>query len=115
MSDTDRLDDQHDDQHGEQHGDHVVAPQLRRLQRALVDLGAPVPDGWARSADDGRFVFGSLSPRQFDRLVCLLEDLAEHRPVEVTIMGGPRLFDPSAPAGPVPAPRVSSVHMVVPQ
>lgn len=95
--------------------DHVVAPQLRRMRRALTDLGAPVPDQWVVEAD-GTFSFASLTSPQFDRLLCLLEDLAEGRPVHVTVMGGgERLFDPGAPAGPVAAPRVSSVHMVVPQ
>lgn len=95
--------------------DPVVAPQLRRMRRALTDLGAPVPDQWV-AEDDGTFRFTALTAQQFDRLVCLFEDLAEGRPVHVTVMsGGDRLFDPGAPSGPVAEPRVSSVHMVVPQ
>jgi len=95
--------------------DHVVTPQLRRMRRALTDLGAPVPDQWVAEVD-GDFRFTTLTSTQFDRLLCLLEDLADGRPVQVTVMGGgDRLFDPGAPAGPVATPRASSVHMVVPQ
>lgn len=95
--------------------DHTTEPQLRRMRRALADLGAAVPEEWVHQVD-GRFEFASLTPAQFDRLLCLLEDVAEHRPIEVTVMdGGPRLFDPGAPAGPVAEPRPSSIHMVVPR
>jgi hypothetical protein len=48
--------------------------------------------------------------------MCLFEDLAEGRPVNVVITrGGPTLFDPIAPQGPVQPAVPSSVHMVVPQ
>ena len=89
-------------------------PQVRRMRRALTDLGAPVPEQWVHASDD-TFTFDALTATQFDRLLCLIEDLAEDRPVHVTVMSGPRLFDPGAPAGPVAIPQQSSVHMVVPQ
>lgn len=93
-----------------------IEPQLRRFARAMADIGAPVPRDWASQVDTERVSFSSLSPKAFDRLVCLMEDLAAHRPITVTVMrGGPTLFDAGAPAGPVAPPVVSSVHMVVPQ
>lgn len=92
-----------------------IEPQLRRFSRALADLGMPVPADWASQDDPDVVQFQSLTPKQFDRLLCLLEDLAAGRTVQVTIVrGGPTLFDPGAPTGPVPAPTSSSVHMVVP-
>ncbi len=92
-----------------------VEPQLRRFARAMADLGAPVPAEWAHH-DGDQVTFGDLTAKQFDRLICLVEDLAARRTVTVTVMrGGPSLFDPGAPAGPVPAPVASTVHMVVPQ
>lgn len=94
----------------------VIEPQLRRLRRALTDVGMPVPVEWATPNAEGGFDFGSLTATQLDRLICLLEDIAENRPIEITVMrGGPTLFDPGAPAGPVVAPSTSSVHVVVPR
>lgn len=91
-----------------------IEPLLRRLSRALADLGSPAPNDWASSDDGETFNFSSLTGRQFDRLVCLVEDLAANRPVQVTIVrGGPTLFDPGAPSGPSPTPVPSSVHIVV--
>lgn len=94
----------------------VIEPRMRRLQRALGDLGLPVPADWVTPNDDGTVDFSTLSERQFDQLLCLFEDIAANRPIEVIITrGGPTLFDPGAPAGPVPAPAQSSVHVVVPR
>ncbi len=95
--------------------DTRYTPRLRRALRALSDLSAPVPEDWITVDDDGNATFATLPAQAFDRLVCLLEDLAEHRPVEVTVVRtGPTLFGPIAPRGPtnsVPAP--SSVHPVI--
>jgi hypothetical protein len=92
-----------------------VESQLRRFARAMVDIGAPVPADWA--TQDGDVVdFKALTPKQFDRLICLVEDIAARRPIHVTIMrGGPTLFDPGVPAGPVVQPAQASVHMQVPR
>lgn len=93
-----------------------IEPQLRRFARAMADIGAPVPKDWATQDDTDMVSFGSLTPKQFDRLICLMEDIAAHRPITVTVMrSGPTLFDPGVPAGPVAPPVVSSVHMAVPQ
>lgn len=93
-----------------------IEPQLRRFARALGDLGMPVPADWATQDTIDRVDFASLTARQFDRLINLLEDIAARRPVSVTVVrGGPTLFDPGAPAGPVAPPAPSSVHMVVPR
>ena len=93
-----------------------IEPQLRRFARALADLGAPVPAEWATQDDADLVQFGSLKPKQFDRLICLIEDLAANRPIHVTITrGGPTLFDPGAPAGPIARPVPSTVHLVVPR
>lgn len=93
-----------------------IEPQLRRFARALADLGAPVPGDWATQDDQQSVQFRSLTPKQFDRLICLVEDLAANCPIHVTITrGGPTLFDPGAPAGPLPRPARSSVHLVVPR
>ncbi len=93
-----------------------MEPQLRRFARAMADLGAPVPKDWATQDEPDAVSFGSLDPKAFDRLLCLMEDLAANRPITVTIMrGGPTLFDPGAPAGPVASSVGSSVHMVVPR
>lgn len=95
---------------------NTVDPQVRRFQRSIADLGMPVPPAWAEVQADETVTFSSLTLTQFDRLIRLLEDLADHRPVTVTVMqGGASLFDPGAPQGPVPTPRPSTVHMVVPQ
>ena len=93
-----------------------IEPQLRRFERALGDLGMPVPADWATQDDLETVGFKSITARQFDRLICLMEDLAARREVRVTIVrGGPTLFDPGAPAGPVAPATPSSVHMVVPR
>lgn len=90
-------------------------PRLRRAVRALIELDAPVPGDWVRLDDEGNASFCELPAAAFDRLVCLLEDLAEGRPVTVTVMrGGPSLFDPGTPSGPTATPPVSSVHLAVP-
>ncbi len=92
-----------------------IEPQLRRFARAMADLGAPVPTNWVAQDDPDVVTFGRLSPKAFDRLLCLMEDLAAHRPITVTVTrGGPTLFDAGAPAGPVAPPTASSVHMMVP-
>jgi hypothetical protein len=94
----------------------VIEPRQRRLTRVLADLGLSVPAGWATVNEDGTVDFSTLAERQADQLLCLLEDIAANRPVQVIITrGGPSLFDPGAPAGPMPAPVTSSVHVVVPQ
>lgn len=91
-----------------------IEPLLRRFSRALRDIGAPVQGDWASSEDGETFDFAALTERQFDRLVCLVEDLAANRPITVTIArGGPTLFDPGAPVGPSTTPSQSSVHIVV--
>jgi len=93
-----------------------VEPQLRRFAQAMADLGAPVPDGWARQDSPEAVTFGALTPAQFDRLLCLLEDLAAGRAVNVTVLrGGPSLLQTGAPAGPSASPITSIAHMVVPQ
>lgn len=93
-----------------------VEPQLRRFARVIEDLGMPVPADWATQDDADTVRFSDLSARQFDRLLCLLEDIAARRPVQVTITrGGPTLFDPGAPAGPAVRPTASTVHMAVPR
>ena len=92
-----------------------IEPQLRRFARALGDLGLPVPADWATQDDLETVHFGDLTARQFDRLVCLLEDLAAGRPVTV-VRGGPTLFSAGTPAGPVSPPAApSTVHIVVPR
>ena len=93
-----------------------IEPQLRRFARAMADLGAPVPNDWAARDNPDVVTFGDLSPKAFDRLVCLVEDLAANRPTTVTLMrGGSTLFDVGPTTGPVAPSVVSSVHMVVPQ
>lgn len=91
-------------------------PWMRRLRRAIRDLGLPVPAEWANVGDDGGVTFGALDARRADQLLCLLEDIAAGRPVRVIAGGGgPALFDVGPPAGPVAPVPASSVHMVVPQ
>lgn len=93
-----------------------VEPQLRRFAQALADLGAPVPDDWATQDGPDAVTFGALAPAQFDRLLCLLEDLAAGRALEVTVVrGGPSLLQTDAPVWPSAPPTSSIVHMVVPQ
>lgn len=90
-------------------------PRLRRAARALADLGAPVSADWIMLDDAGVAHFAPLDATVFDRLVCLLEDIAAQRPVEVTVLrGGPTLFGAGAPPAPAPVPAPSSVHLVVP-
>lgn len=91
-----------------------IEPRMRRFARALTDLGAPVPRDWATADGLDSVDFGSLTAKQFDRLVCLLEDIAQNRPIVVSVMrGGPNLFAQGVPTGPVSAPVTSTVHIVV--
>ena len=93
-----------------------IEPQLRRFARAAADLGLPVPADWATQDDLDTVRFGDLTARQFDRLLCLLEDLAGRRLVNVTIVrGGPSLFSAGVPSGPVAPPAPSTVHIQVPR
>lgn len=90
-------------------------PLHRRALMALSDLGAPVRPNWIRLASDGRASFGDLTPEAFDKLVCLLEDLAARRPTNVFFVRcGPTLFDPGGPEGPVEPPPTSTVHLSIP-
>ena len=92
-----------------------IEPQLRRFARAMTDLGAPIPENWATQDQADAVAFGDLTPKAFDRLLCLMEDLASGRSITVTVMrGGPSLFDPGPPPGPVAPVVPSSVHIVVP-
>lgn len=96
-------------------------PRKRRLMRAIADLGMPVPDNWVQLEfdDEGNPVqahFASLSWRALDKLVCLLEDLAENRQITVVhTRSGPTLFDEVPMPSPQPARAVSSFHMEVPR
>ncbi len=93
-----------------------IEPQLRRFARAAADLGMPVPADWATQDHIDTVHFGDLTARQFDRLVCLLEDLAARRQVHVTVVrGGPSLFSAGTPGGPVAPPSPSTVHIQVPR
>lgn len=93
----------------------AVDPRLRRFTRALADLGMPVPADWATSSDATRVEFADLSWHVFDRLVCLMEDLADHRPVAVVVApSGPTLFDPGAASGPTTTSSGAGLHIVVP-
>ena len=99
----------------EYHRVMAIDPRMRRFARALADLSFQVPTDWARHNGDDQVEFGPLSWKVFDRLVCLVEDLAEGRPVQVTVMqGGPTLFDMGSAHGPLPAPRPRTVHIEVP-
>lgn len=94
----------------------TIEPRLRRFSRVARDLGIDLPADWVDHSDPQVVRLAPLSATQFDRLLCLLEDLHEGRPVNVIITrGGPTLFDPGAPAGPVVPAVPSSAHMVVPQ
>ena len=64
-------------------------PQLRRFARALDDLGLPVPADWATFSDEQTVTFCSISARQFQRLVNLLERIAETQPDEYSYEPGP--------------------------
>ena len=91
-----------------------IEPLLRRFSYAMADLEATVPANWATQTEDDVVEFGSLTRKQFDYLVCLVEDLARNRPINVTVMrSGPTLFDPGPPSGPVVIPAPSTVHHVV--
>jgi hypothetical protein len=93
----------------------TIEPQLRRFARAAADLGLPVPADWV-AHDDHEVTFSSLTPRQFDAMIRLLEDIAANRPIVVTRgQTGPSLFDVGPAVGPAPTPFVSSVHMSVPR
>ena len=70
-----------------------------------------MPADWATQDDLETVHFGDLTARQFDRLVCLLEDLAAGRPVTV-VRGGPTLFSAGTPAGPVSPPAAPSTVTV---
>ncbi len=95
---------------------NCIEPQLRRFSRSASDLGLPVPVDWVEVHPDGTVTFAPLTAAQFNRLVCLLEDIADDRPVNVTVVqGGASLFDVGAPQGPTPSHVASSVHMVVPK
>ncbi len=91
------------------------SPRLRCALRALADLGVSTPGDWITLDDDGNAIFAPMSAGLFDRLVCLLEDLAEQRPVNVTVARtGPTLFDPGTPEDPTtPTPAPSTVHPVI--
>jgi hypothetical protein len=95
--------------------EHRWSPRLRRAIRALADLGVSTPSDWITLDDEGNAVFAPMPAKLFDRLVCLLEDLAEQRPVNVTVVRtGPTLFDPGAPTGPTASvPTASTVHPVI--
>jgi len=97
------------------HRMNTIEPQLRRFARAVADLALPVPPNWVEH-DHQQVTFSALSPRQFDELIRLLEDLAANRSIFVTRPpGGTALFDVGPAVGPAPAPVVSSVHMSVPR
>ena len=94
----------------------AIDPRMRRFSRALADLGMPVPAEWATTDGEGTVEFAPISWKAFDRLVCLLEDIAGGRRVHVTVVqGGPTLFGPATPPGPMPAPAGSSIHLTVPR
>ena len=93
-----------------------IEPQLRRFARALADLGAPVPAHWATQADDSRVEFAPLTPKAFDRLICLLEDIAARRPITITVQrGGATLFHAGPPPGPTTPIARPGIHMEVPR
>ena len=97
----------------------AVDPRLRRFARALADLGLALPPDWATVEGGvegtGAVTFGSISWATFDHLLRALEDIAEGRPVQVTVMkGGPTLFDPGTAPAPYLSRPVSSVHIQVP-
>lgn len=94
--------------------EHRWQPRLRRAVTALERLGLPVPADWIALDDTGLATFAPLPARVFDRLLCVLEDLADDRPINVTVVrSGPTLFDPGAPEGPVAASTPSTVHPVI--
>jgi hypothetical protein len=90
-------------------------PRLRRAITALARLGMPVPSDWITLDHEGEATFAPLPASAFDRLVCLLEDLADDRPITITVARtGPTLFDPGAPQGPIATSTPSTVHPVIP-
>jgi|GEM_PF-2723812 len=103
----------------------AVDPRLRRLQRALADLGLPLPAEWAEYGvdDEGNEVvhFTDITWSVAQRLVSALEDLAARRSTSSSSSGGhgtrANLFSP----GPAPAPQLlepeppSTVHIEVPR
>ena len=97
-----------------------IDPRMRRFARTLDDLGLPLPDNWATVEVDAdgtpvKVDFASVPWATLDRLVCLLEDIAEARPVTVIRpMGGPTLFDIDPSPAPTPAPRSTTLHISVP-
>lgn len=95
-----------------------LEPRLRRFALALYDLGLSevVGRGWAEIAeDDSAFTFGDLSPRAFDRLVCILEDARRggRRPALRDLPGQRTLA--IEVSGPVLAAERSSVHVQLPR
>ncbi|MFM7685903.1 MAG: hypothetical protein ACKPDI_08260 [Actinomycetota bacterium] len=97
------------------HRMQTIEPQLRRFGRAVADLGLPVPTGWA-THDDHQVTFSALTPRQFDAMIRMLEDIAANRPIVITRgQGGASLFESGSAVGPTPARVVSSMHMSVPR
>ena len=98
----------------------TLAVRRRRLLRTLGDLGLAgiVGERWVTVRADGEgFDFGSLSAKATDRLLQLLEDLADHTaPVIPFVAGQESLFgDGEVFITPIVAPPAarSSVHLVV--
>ena len=98
----------------------TLAVRRRRLLRTLGDLGLAgiVGERWVTVRADGEgFDFGSLSAKATDRLLQLLEDLADHTaPVIPVVVGQESLFgDGEVFTTPIVAPPAarSSVHLVV--
>ena len=93
-----------------------------KAARLAVVRRLPLPANWgtvpttADSAPDQTVVeFDAIPWSTFDRLVCLLEDIAEGRPVQVTVMqGGPTLFDSGPAPAPLPHRAPSTAHIQVP-
>lgn len=99
----------------EYHRVMAIDPRMRRFARALADLSFPVPTDWACHNGNDLVEFGPLSWDVFDQLVCLVEDLAEGRPLQVTVMqGAPTLFEMGSAPGPLPVPTQRTVHIEVP-
>jgi hypothetical protein len=94
-----------------------LQPRLRRFQRALADLGLLdiVGTEFATIEANG-FGFGEVTDRQFDRLVCSLEDLARGVIADAPQLSRAQIaldFDAVRPPALLPT-FTSSVHMVVP-
>lgn len=95
----------------------VVDPMLREFRRAVTDCGLPLGiDHVERTDGTFRVHFDALSWSQMRRLVNILRDIADDRPI--TVMAGPdgpTLFDMPVPAGPVAAPANNNgLHIEVP-